>query len=97
MIHEVPDKVWLRPTGEIDLLMGSNFTNFIPRDKYVVNNLRIKSSIFGDGYCIQQGSSPLIKKTSMENFYTTQREDEKHAPVVQGFEIHIMRVWRERH
>ena len=54
------DLIKNRPTGEIDVLIGSNVLGKHPRDMECKGNLRVKSSLFGSGYVIS-GSHPSIK------------------------------------
>ena len=54
-----------RPSGEIDILLGENYSGIHPTDWVVQENLRIKSSIFGSGY-ILSGSHPSIVSGQIE-------------------------------
>ena len=53
-----------RPTGEIDLLIGSSVLGLHPRDLECIGNLRVLSSLFDGGYIIT-GSHPSIKPSDV--------------------------------
>ena len=59
ILPNLPKSTWKREAAPVDILLGSNYTYLMPRDKYEVDNLRVKKSMFGDGYMLQ-GSSPEI-------------------------------------
>ena len=63
LFDERVQKLWdcidNRPSGEIDMLLGENYSGIHPTDWVVQGNLRIKSSMFGSGY-VMTGSHPSI-------------------------------------
>ena len=66
---EQVQKIWTcledRPHGEIDFLLGLNVCGLHPVDMEISNNLRVMSSLFGQGYLLC-GSHPLINSGSIE-------------------------------
>ena len=66
----IPEAAWHRPEGPVDLLIGSNRTCLMPKDAYYIDNLRIKTSAFGSGYCLQ-GSSPNVHPFGENHHKTT--------------------------
>ena len=94
-VSEIPGHVWNRPRGEVGLLIGSNLTHLMPKDCYEVDNLRIKSSMFGSGFCLQ-GTSRAVTLTDncgmRVGTSAAQLEEITYAPGVRGARIQTMRV-----
>ena len=95
LVPGLPSEVWRRPRGEIGILIGSNLTHLMPKDCYEVDNLRVRTSKFGSGYCLQ-GSSRAINLQSEGHRKVTnsaaQLEEISYAPGVRGARIQTMRV-----
>ena len=95
VVSEIPRQVWNRPKGEVGLLIGSNLTHLMPKDHYEVDNLRIKSSRFGSGFCLQGTSSAVTLADDCGRRIGTnmaQLEEITYAPGVRGARIQTMRV-----
>ena len=95
LLPDVPPSTWSRHRGEVDLLVGSNLTHLMPKDCYEVDNLRIKSSKFGSGFCIQ-GTSRAIKighhPSQGVKTNSIQVEEAVYASGVRGARIQTMKV-----
>ena len=59
-IQNVWDKVDTRPSGEVELLVGSNYSGLHPYRLEANNNVKVLKSMFGSGY-ILVGSHSAIK------------------------------------
>ena len=95
VVSEVPSQVWNRPKGEVGLLIGSNLTHLMPKDCYEVDNLRIKSSQFGSGFCLQGTSRAITLADGLGRRIgsnSAQLEELDYAPGVRGARIQTMRV-----
>ena len=95
IISEVPSQVWDRPKGEVELLVGSNLTHLMPKDCYEIDNLRIKSSQFGNGFCLQGTSRAITLSGGLGRrigVNVAQLEEVSYAPGVRGARIQTMRV-----
>ena len=95
LVPDVPTLVWSRHKGEVDLLVGSNLTHLMPKDCYEVDNLRVKSSKFGSGYCLQGTSRAIRLGQSGHGGLETnslQVEEAVYAPGVRGARIQSMKV-----
>ena len=90
LVPDVPLSVWSNQ-GEVDLLVGSNLTHLMPKDCYEVDNLRVKTSKFGTGYCLQ-GTSRAIKNEQNVQANVVQVEEAVYAPGVRGAKIQTMGV-----
>ena len=95
LLPDVPSSTWSRHRGEVDLLVGSNLTHLMPKDCYEVDNLRVRSSKFGSGFCIQ-GTSRAIKSvhhlSKRVETNPTQVEGAIYAHGVRGARIHTMKL-----
>ena len=95
LVPDVPSSVWSRHKGEVDLLIGSNLTHLMPKDCYEVDNLRVKSSKFGSGYCLQGTSRAISLGAGGQGGFeanSLQVEEAVYAPGVRGARIQTMKV-----
>ena len=91
LVPEIPEEAWNRPRGKVDLLLGSNLTKIMPRDNYEIDNLRVLSTRFGSGFCLQ-GTSSGITRGSQESSYSVQVGDTTFAEGVLGAQVQTMHI-----
>ena len=63
-IQAVWDKVNSRPSGEVEVLIGSNFLGLHPSDYVVRENLKLKKSKFSSGFVLA-GSHPALEREDL--------------------------------
>ena len=76
--------------GQVDMLVGSNLTSLMPKDKYEVENLRIKESKFGSGYCMQGSSRAIDSLIPVWSTNATHIEDIAYTPGIRRAKIQTM-------
>ena len=72
----------------MDVLLGSNWAHLMPKDCCKIKKLRVKTSLFVSGYCLQ-GTSPAIRKANNIN---KMKKEIVYAQGIQGIKIQTMRV-----
>ena len=69
-----------RPTGEIELLLGTNVLKLHPFDYNLTDNMKVLSSIFGSGFVLT-GSHPAIKSGELTWNVSQQEMDMWEGPI----------------